>query len=694
MNYQVKDFSYSTKNIPLASKSKYLQTLIEKTESLIHRMRWKAFFFLHNHDTHSNEKETYGFKSKRPPPHVSVLDEFKDNMLNMIQRVEFKTTCAATDSLQAKLNKDVQEIRHDKDIYVKADKTTNHYKAEPQDYLTLLQKNVTKAYKKTNKRIPDSITAVDKKIAESLKLEDRIEVSASRDAFITLKDHKPDFINNPTCRLINPTKSEIGIISKHILDSINKEIIKVTKANLWRSTSNVIEWFKAVPNKSQHAFITFDVCDFYPSISEQLLTKALDYASQFTHITPQDRQIITHAKKSLLYHQNTPWEKKNTSNLFDVTMESYDGAETCELVGIYMLSLITPKFKGQVGLYRDDGLAVCNATAKKIEKTKQEVSEIFKSNGLKITIEANKKTINFLDVTLDLPSGSYKPFMKPNNKGLHVHRQSNHPPALLKNIPDNINKRLTSISSSQKVFDDAIPPYQKALDESGYKHKLTYNPQPKRKRNHQRKVIWYNPPWNANVKTNQGRKFLNITDRCFPNGHPLHKIFNKHTLKLSYSCMPNMKSIISSHNKALLSDYHRSQTQTDEKECNCRKKDQCPLDEKCLTQNVVYQATVSTQSSSETYLGLAASFRHQSKRNETELSKHIWALKDNNKPFDIKWRIIKQCRPYSNVSNKCNLCLFEKFIIICRKNLCSLNKRNELASSCPHRNRYLLKNIL
>ena len=83
------------------------------------------------------------------------------------------------------------------------------------------------------------------------------------------------------------------------------------------------------------------------------------------------------------------------------------------------------------------------------------------------------------------------------------------------------------------------------------------------------------------MKTNLGRKFLNIIDRCFPNGHPLHKIFNKHTLKLSYSCMLNMKSILSSHNKALLSDYHQSQTQTNEKECNRRKKDQCPLDGKC-----------------------------------------------------------------------------------------------------------------
>jgi len=702
MNYQVKDFGYSTKNIPLASKSKYLQTLIEKTESLIHRMRWKAFFFLRNQDIATTDKETYGFKSKRPPPHISALDEFEINMLNMIQNA---SNCIATNNLQAKLAKDVQEIRQDKNIYVKADKTTNHYKLQPQDYSNLLQKNVTKTYKKTNKNTPDSITSIDKKIAQDLRLDDRIEVSASRDAFITLKDHKPDFINNPTCRLINPTKSEIGIISKHILDNINEEIIKVTKANLWRSTSNVIKWFQAIPNKSQHAFITFDVCDFYPSITEQLLTRALDYASRFTHITPQDRHIITHAKKSLLYHQNNPWEKKNTSNLFDVTMGSYDGAETCELVGIYMLSLITSKFKDQAGLYRDDGLAVCKATPKQIEKTKQEVSEIFKANGLKITIEANKKTINFLDVTLDLASGSYKPFMKPNNKILYVHQESNHPPALLKNIPENINKRLTSISSSKKVFNDAIPPYQKALDESGYNHKLTYNPQPTRNRNRKRKVIWYNPPWNANVKTNLGRKFINIINKCFPNEHPLHKIFNKHTLKLSYSCMPNIKSIISSHNKAVLSNFYQSQTQTNDKECNCRKKDQCPLDGKCLTQNVVYQATVTTQTSSDSYVGLAtnfkeryrnhtASFRHESKRNETELSKHIWTLNDNNKPFTIKWRVLKQCKPYNSISNKCNLCLFEKYVIICKKNLCSLNKRNELASSCPHRTRYLLKNFV
>ena len=81
---------YSRKNIPLASKTAFLQTLIAKTESLIQRVRWKSFFFL-NKNTHDTTKETYGFKSKRSPPHVKELNDFEDCMLDMIQRVEFKT---------------------------------------------------------------------------------------------------------------------------------------------------------------------------------------------------------------------------------------------------------------------------------------------------------------------------------------------------------------------------------------------------------------------------------------------------------------------------------------------------------------------------------------------------------------------------------------------------------------------------
>ena len=148
----------------------------------------------------------------------------------MIHRIEFSTN-HTQNKIQEQLDKDLQEIRQlqDKHIFVKADKTTNHYKTEPNDYLNLVQKNVTKAYKKTNQSIPNAITSADQKIAQNLALDDQIEISASRDAFITLKDHKPDFTSNPSCRLINLSKSEIGIISKHILDNINKEVIKATK---------------------------------------------------------------------------------------------------------------------------------------------------------------------------------------------------------------------------------------------------------------------------------------------------------------------------------------------------------------------------------------------------------------------------------------------------------------------------------
>ena len=162
---------------------------------------------------------------------------------------------------------------------------------------------------------------------------------------------KPDFANNPACRLINPSKTVIGVISKHLLDDINSKIVQATQVNLWRITINVIKWFNAILDKCQYTFTTFHVCEFYPSISENLLTKALDYASRFTKFTQQDH-ITIHSKRSLLYHQNSPWTKKKSDSMFDVTMGSYDGAETCELIGVYMLSLIATQFRYEVGLYR------------------------------------------------------------------------------------------------------------------------------------------------------------------------------------------------------------------------------------------------------------------------------------------------------------------------------------------------------
>ena len=79
--------------------------------------------------------------------------------------------------------------------------------------------------------------------------------------------------------------------------------------------------------KTRHSFISFDIVDFYPSISENLLDQALSWASSMSDISDEDFSIIKHARKSLLLTHGRPWIKNNNSNLFDVTMGSNDGAE-------------------------------------------------------------------------------------------------------------------------------------------------------------------------------------------------------------------------------------------------------------------------------------------------------------------------------------------------------------------------------
>ena len=185
---------------------------------------------------------------------------------------------------------------------------------------------------------------------------------------------------------------------------------------------------------------------------------------------------------------------------------------------------------------------------------------------MKITIDANKTTVDFLDTTLNLTTRTYKPFMKPNNTPLYVHIQSNHPPSILKNIPESVNKRLSNISSNKEIFDEALPPYQEALQKSGYNYKLKHEPQNKQGSNSNRKrtrnVTWFNPSYSENVATNIGRKFFHLLDRSFPPGHKLHRLLNRNTVKLSYSCMPNIKSIITMHNKSTLAKCEPKQNVT------------------------------------------------------------------------------------------------------------------------------------
>ena len=127
----------------------------------------------------------------------------------------------------------------------------------------------------------------------------------------------------------------------------------------------------------------------------------------------------------------------------------------------------------------------------------------------------------------------------------------------------------------------------------------------KEKKNRKRRIIWYNPPWSVNCSTKIDAKFLNLVDTCFPPNNPLHKIFNRNTLKVSYSCMPNMAQAISKHNSKVIKQNQDRVSYG----CNCKRGvASCPLNGACLTKGVVYEAKVTKTSdqSTETYTGLSS----------------------------------------------------------------------------------------
>ena len=182
--------------------------------------------------------------------------------------------------------------------------------------------------------------------------------------YITLKDHKDNFRSAHPCRLINPCKTEIGKISKSILENIGRNLLNLLQVNQWRNSESVIKWFYSIENKSQCKFIQLDITEFYASLSEKILNNAVLLAQQYINIPEKDLRIIKHCRKSSLYNNNEPWKKKNTESCFSVTMGSF-GVEICKLVSIHILSLLSTKLnKLSSGLFRDDGLVLLRNTSK------------------------------------------------------------------------------------------------------------------------------------------------------------------------------------------------------------------------------------------------------------------------------------------------------------------------------------------
>ena len=213
-------------------------------------------------------------------------------------------------------------------------------------------------------------------------------------------------------------------------------------------------------------------------------------------------------------------------------------------------------------------------------------------------------------------------------------------------------------------FNKAKPFYESALKNSGFNYSMKFEaPVENARRNRNRKVIWFNPRYSLNVKTNIGKVFLKLVRKHFPRSQKLSKVFDLNTIKISYSSMPNVKNLIKQHNSKILNK-DRNKTQ---QPCSCRIKESCPLNGNCLHQCMIYKAEVSTNTTYKEYYGASEgefksryhnhrqSFRNISHINDTELSKYLWTLKANGTDYHLKWSIESYASQYKYGTRRCDL---------------------------------------
>ena len=225
--------------------------------------------------------------------------------------------------------------------------------------------------------------------------------------------------------------------------------------------------------------------------------------------------------------------------------------------------------------------------------------------------------------------------------------------------------------------------------------------------NRNRKVVSFNPPFCRLANINIGKYVLHLLDKHFNRDNPLSRIFNRNTVKISYSCTKNIYNILSNHNKRLLNELITRDINPDVGSCNCRNKEEYPLGGRCNSRNVVYQACISPMEQQRdverVYIGISAgnwkqrwynhklSFSNPKLRYQTALSKYFWGLKDQGLSPQIKWKIIGHSSTTNSFNGRCNLCLDEKISIINFKNRkLLLNERNELVFKCRHRGKFKL----
>ena len=205
-------------------------------------------------------------------------------------------------------------------------------------------------------------------------------------------------------------------------------------------------------------------------------------------------------------------------------------------------------------------------------------------------------------------------------------------------------------------------------------------------------MIWVNPPFSQNVKTDFGKAFLKLVKQHFLKHYKLDKIFDRNTLNLSHWCIRNMSGTIKQHSVKILS------AEFNEKgSCNCRNIDCCPLEGYCLMEFMVYEAKVSTENNFQLYYGTCEGefesrfYNHMKwiwdRGNETGLSRYTWQLKVESKNYKMRWKIFMYATPCKCGTRRSDLCLTEKYANARADQENLVNKRTETISKCRHRHK-------
>ena len=151
----------------------------------------------------------------------------------------------------------------------------------------------------------------------------------------------------------------------------------------------------------------------------------------------------------------------------------------------------------------------------------------------------------------------------------HTHTHTQFICIYIKQLPKAVNLRIGKLSANEKIFKESSKRYIDALKNSGFKEDFRYlkqnitneitkedNNYDQKNKNRKRKIIWFNPTFCKLANIDVGKYFLRLIDKHFKQDNIFHKIFNRKTLKISYSCTKNISQIINSHNNELIDKFH------------------------------------------------------------------------------------------------------------------------------------------